>query len=214
MAAQVGKTLAVVEAEAAYVRGEASQAGAALGVLPRGEMVDVISQEADGWLLVDFEGQAGYVQTELARIDFAIDGGETMEQIEARRKEEAKKALQAKYGAVAADADTLLLLAALIQCEAGNEPYEGRLAVGAVVMNRVRSQAYPDSVAGVIYASGQFTPARTGKLERVYTSGKINEGCMQAAQEALNGTSNIGALTHFRRNDGRNGVVIGNHVFY
>ena len=107
-----------------------------------------------------------------------------------------------------------MLLAALIQCEAGAESYEGKVAVGAVVMNRVRSAAYPNSIHGVIYASGQFTPAMNGKVNAVYESGKISASCIQAAEEALSGVSNVGDLTHFRRNNGREGLVIGNHVFY
>jgi len=94
------------------------------------------------------------------------------------------------------------------------ESYEGQLAVGAVVMNRVRSSAYPDTVHGVIYASGQFTPALNGKVNRVLESGKIYPSCIQAAEEALSGVSNVGDMTHFRRNNGREGLVIGNHVFY
>ena len=81
-------------------------------------------------------------------------------------------------------------------------------------MNRVRSSAYPDTIHGVIYASGQFTPALNGKVNKVYESGKINESCIKAAEEALSGVSNIGDLTHFRRNDGRDGIVIDNHVFH
>ena len=92
--------------------------------------------------------------------------------------------------------------------------YEGQLAVGAVVMNRVRSGAYPSSIHGVIYASGQFTPALNGKVNTVYESGKINASCIKAAEEAISGVSNVGDLTHFRRNNGRDGIVIGNHVFY
>lgn len=110
--------------------------------------------------------------------------------------------------------DTKLLLAALIHCEARGESYEGQVAVGAVVMNRVRSAAYPDTIHGVIYASGQFTPAMSGKVNRVLESGKINESCIRAAEEALSGVSNVGDMTHFRRNNGREGLVIGNHVFY
>ena len=58
-----------------------------------------------------------------------------------------------------------MLLAALIQCEAACQPYEGQVAVGAVVMNRVNSGAYPNTIAGVIYASGQFTPTRSNRVE-------------------------------------------------
>ena len=112
------------------------------------------------------------------------------------------------------DVDTTLLLAALIHCEAGGEPYEGQIAVGAVVMNRVRCPAYPDTIPGVIYASGQFTPAMNGKVDRVLASGKIYPSCIQAAQEVLAGSCNVGDRLHFRRNNGREGLVIGNHVFY
>ena len=130
--------------------------------------------------------------------------------------EEAEKEAKrhVNYGEYTTDADTTLLLAALIQCEAGGESYEGKVAVGAVVMNRVRSSAYPDTIHSVIYASGQFTPAMSGKLNRVLESGKISDSCIKAAEEALSGVSNVGDLTHFRRNNGREGLVIGNHVFY
>ena len=158
-------------------------------------------------------GSDGYVSTEFVAMDFIIDAGETIEEIEARLEAEREAEREAKryknYGEYTTDADTTLLLAALIQCEAGSESYEGKLAVGAVVMNRVRSGAYPNSIHGVIYASGQFTPAMTGKLNRVYESGQISASCIQAAQEALAGVSNVGDLTHFRRNNGREGLVIG-----
>ena len=84
-------------------------------------------------------------------------------------------------GAVAADISALSLLAALIQCEAGGESFEGQLAVGAVVMNRLRSGTYPATLQGVIYASGQFTPALNGNVNSVAERGS-KASCMQAAQ--------------------------------
>ena len=102
----------------------------------------------------------------------------------------------------------------MIQCEAGNECYEGQLAVGAVVMNRVRSGRYPGSVEAVIYQSGQFPPAGKGKVADVIARGP-KASCIQAAQEAINGMDNTGGATGFcRASSGRAGVVIGNHVFY
>ena len=151
-----------------------------------------------------------------ARLQDVIKEMDGIEETAAKAREEAEREAKrhVNYGEYTTDADTTLLLAALIQCEAGGESYEGQVAVGAVVMNRVRSAAYPDSIHGVIYASGQFTPALNGKVNRVYESGRIKESCIQAAQEALSGVSNVGDLTHFRRNNGREGLVIGNHVFY
>ncbi len=218
LANSVGKMVATVDTETLRVRQEPNTDAGIWGLLPGGEVVEVLNQYDDGWVCIDFEGEDGYVSTEFLVLDFVIDAGETMEEIDARVKAEKEAQMEASrhknYGEYTTDADTTMLLAALIYCEAGSESYEGKLAVGAVVMNRVRSGAYPNSIHGVIYASGQFTPAMTGKLNSVYASGGYTAECVQAAQEALAGASNVGDLTHFRRNNGRDGLVIGNHVFY
>lgn len=214
LAGDVGMTLATIDADALRVRMKPDEKADIYGVLAKGEIVEVLSVEEDGWVCIDYEGKDGYVSSEFVSIDFKIDFGETMEAIKEREEAEREAKRHVNYGEYTTDADTTLLLAALIQCEAGGESYEGQLAVGAVVMNRVRSGAYPDTIHGVIYASGQFTPAQSGKVNRVYESGKIKESCIQAAQEAISGVSNVGDLTHFRRNNGREGLVIGNHVFY
>lgn len=70
-------------------------------------------------------------------------------------------------------------LASLIFCEAGNQPYEGQVAVGAVVMNRIKSSSYPDTMEEVIYQSGQFSPAMSGWLDRV----RANQGYTEAAMQ-------------------------------
>ena len=106
------------------------------------------------------------------------------------------------------------LIARIIECEAGGESYEGKLAVGSVVMNRVRSSYFPNSVVGVIYQNGQFSPVASGRLATVLGSGLTSASCSQAAQEVLNGNITNGYL-HFRQNNGViEGSVIGNHVFY
>lgn len=111
------------------------------------------------------------------------------------------------------NASDVAMLAALIQCEAGGESYEGKLAVGSVVMNRVDSSYFPDTVVGVIYQSGQFSPVASGRFAVVLSSG-ADASCVQAATEVLAGTRTLNCL-YFRRNNGLiNGTVIGNHVFY
>ena len=120
-----------------------------------------------------------------------------------QKKEKAAQVEKEANKAAALAADDSVLLAALIQCEAGEEPYEGQVAVGAVVMNRVRSGAYPNTVKGVIYASGQFTPAGSGQVGRVVASGKIKASCLQAAQEAMAGSTPVGTATHFRQEAGK-----------
>ena len=115
-------------------------------------------------------------------------------------------------GAQSSSSD-LALLAALIQCEAGGESYEGKLAVGSVVLNRVNSSHFPNTVAGVIYQGGQFSPVASGRFASVLAKG-ADRSCTQAAGEVLGGNITIGTL-YFRVNDGSiPGTVIGNHVFY
>ena len=79
----------------------------------------------------------------------------------------AQEAEGADGSKVQTQAGDLELLAALIECEAGGEPYEGKLAVGSVVLNRVASSHFPNSVVGVIYQSGQFSPVASGRFATV-----------------------------------------------
>lgn len=214
VANNVGKMVATINTESLRVRELPEKSAEVYGLLPQGEIVEVIDQNTEGWVCVDFEGHDGYVQADFITLDFIIDAGETVEEIKAREKKEEDAKRFVNYGEFTVDTDTMLLLAALIHCEARGESYEGQVAVGAVVLNRVRSSAYPNTIQGVIYASGQFTPAMSGKVDQVLQSGKINASCIEAAKEALSGKSNVGDRTHFRRNNGRAGLVIGNHVFY
>lgn len=214
LASDVGVTLAHIE-DGLNVRKEPGTEAEVYGVLPKGEEVEVLSVGDDGWACIDYDGKDGYVSMDFVSIEFKLDEGETMDEIKARKKAEEEAKRHVNYGEYTTDADTTLLLAALIHCEARGESYEGQVAVGSVVMNRVRSAAYPDSVHGVIYASGQFSPAQSGKVNQVLESGKISPSCIEAAKEVLSGVSNVGDRTHFRRNNGtREGLVIGNHVFY
>lgn len=113
--------------------------------------------------------------------------------------------------AVASDSD-LDLLASIIYCEAGGESYEGQVAVGAVVLNRMDSSLYPDDMTDVIYQSGQFTPAMTGWLDQVRESG-VPDYCYDAAQAALNGENPVGDCLYFHAGGG-DGLTIGNQTFY
>lgn len=116
-------------------------------------------------------------------------------------------------GTISNSAGDLAMLAALIQCEAGGESTEGKLAVGSVVMNRVRSSSYPNTIVGVIYQSGQFTPVASGRFALVLAQG-ANSSCVSAAQRVLDGHSS-GSWLQFRTlNSVIDGTVIGNHVFF
>lgn len=107
------------------------------------------------------------------------------------------------------------LLANLIYCEAGGESYDGQLAVGSVVINRVLSSMYPDSVTGVIYQKSQFSPAGSGRLALALTGNKATASCYRAADEAMAGVTNVGTCLYFRTPvPGLSGINIGGHVFY
>ncbi len=108
------------------------------------------------------------------------------------------------------------LLANLIYCEAGGEPYVGQVAVGSVVINRVLSSVYPDTVTGVIYQSGQFSPVASGRLALALANGSATASCYQAADEVMGGTTNVSNCVYFRTPvDGINPrYTIGGHIFY
>ena len=114
---------------------------------------------------------------------------------------------------VQAGAGDLELLSTIIYCEAGNQSYEGQLAVGSVILNRVASSSFPNSISGVIYQSGQFSPVASGRFAHALAAGLGNR-CVSAAREVLNGRRNVDCL-YFRADNGLiDGLVIGDHVFY
>ena len=213
MAEDVGNWIVTLDAEAVRVRMEPNMQADIYGLLAYDDSVEFIDVVNSNWISVDYNDEIGYINTDYVNVKFHIDEGETMEVIRVREREEAERKRKANRGAVAADADELRLLGALIYCEAGNQPYEGMVAVGAVVMNRVKSGAYRNTIHSVIYASGQFTPAMTGKVAKAY-AGNVPELCLQAAQAAINGETTVGDATHFRRAGKREGYVLGDHVFW
>ncbi len=219
LASEVGNLIVTIETETLRVRGEPNTESEILGLLSQDDELDVIEVIDDEWISVDFDNDVAYVSAEFVNMDFHIDEGETMEVIKKREEEAAeakKKALQESNAAIVAEADDLRLLATLIYCEAGSESYDGKLAVGAVVMNRVRSGAYPNTISGVIYASGQFTPAMNGKVAKAYYNGIATESCYAAAQAAMAGATNVGDATHFRKasTTTHDGILIDNQIFW
>ena len=207
------------------VRAAADANSAIYTVLAVGDTieVDTAAEAMAGWVAVLYDGSTGYVSSDYVDVSMDMGTAVTIEEEQAaiaaaKAAEEAAaakaRAVTVQNEAVAASYDDVTLLAALIQCEAGNECYDGQLAVGAVVVNRVRSGGYPSSIYGVIYQSGQFTPAGSGKLSRVLSSGKIGNSCYQAAREALSGADNTGGAQYFHAGTNGSGTVIGTQIFY
>lgn len=164
-------------------------------------------QEAAARAAAQAEAQLRAQQEEAARAAAAAAQAEAEKAAEAARR-------QAILSANGITEEDLYLLANIIYCEAGCEPYIGKVAVGNVVMNRVKSNRQPNTIQGVVYAKGQFSPVRNGSLERALRRSSADESCYQAALEALSGAKPVGDKLFFRRVNGRPGQVIGHHVFY
>lgn len=115
----------------------------------------------------------------------------------------------------ASAASELKLLATIIYCEAGNQPYDGMIAVGSVVMNRINSTVFPDTMIGVLYQKSQFTPVTSGRFAIALANDSATDRCYAAAQEVLNGKNNVPDCLFFRTViPGKEGIIIGDHVFY
>ncbi len=204
------------------IRSEAGTDSKVLKTVGEGTKMDAIegseTQDEEGaqWIQIQYaEEKTGFVSAEYVSVQFELGEAMTMEEIKKKEAEEKREKLKQQLAAFQANGNEVALLAALIQAEGGGQPYDGQVAIGAVVMNRVKSGRYPNSIAEVIYAPGQFGVVRNGSIARYLGSAKAS--CMQAAQEAINGYTTIGSYTHFRRAGTvatEDSIVIGSHVFY
>lgn len=230
------ETVAEVNTNNLRIRSEQSVDSKVLDTVSTGAKltVDTEAEATEGWVAVKSGSQTAYVSTDYVTVKLNTGVGVTLaeeqaaiEAEQARAAEEAARlaeaqaaqstqAVAATQGAsVPAAVDDVTLLAAIIQCEAGSDIYESQLAVGAVVINRVKSGAYPNSISEVIYQRGQFGPASSGKLASVLASGSISGTAYQAATDAINGVDNTGGCTGCRgASSGHAGTVIGAMVFY
>lgn len=161
------------------------------------------------------EAEMRAYEEELRKKNDSIEALKKKIEEEKRLSQEAAKAAWRDISEVSfADGDRKLL-ANLIYCEAGGEPYAGKLAVGAVVINRVLSSKYADTVVGVIYQPYQFSPVRSGRLELALSVDRANADCYKAADEAMSGITNVGNCLYFRTPiEGLTGISIGGHIFY
>ena len=89
---------------------------------------------------------------------------------------------------------------------------EQQVAVGAVVLNRMESELYPDDMEDVIYQSGQFEPTWNGMLSNALASG-VPDYCYESAQAALDGENPVGDCLYFHAGSGGD-ITIGNQTFY
>ena len=135
---------------------------------------------------------AGDISVEAVTVDAEAEAAAALAAEAARSAQASAQAVQTEQGQAAQETEAvstqetaqqvsvstsdLDLMAAIIECEAGGESYEGKIGVGAVIMNRIRSGEFPNTLSEVIYQSGQFEPTWTGKLSSVLSRG-AREAC-------------------------------------
>ncbi|GFI45109.1 spore cortex-lytic enzyme [Lachnospiraceae bacterium] len=190
-----------VEAEQSRVAGLVSQTSGKITTFQR----EISETEAE---MLEYERQLEEQKNNLA---------ELQKQLEEERRL-SLLAAQSKWRDISeisfADGDRYLL-ANLIYCEAGNQPYEGQVAVGAVVMNRVMSSVFPDTVVGVIYQHKQFSPVASGRLALALAENHATDACYRAADAAMAGQTTVGNCLFFRTPiEGLTGTQIAGHIFY
>lgn len=154
----------------------------------------------DEWYAIQYsEDTIAYVSADYTEAITKFDNALTMEQEEARAKAEAlAKALEqskkhpptkvTRDPFPLSDEDTYLM-AVVVAMEALDEPYEGKIMVANVIINRMINGWWGHSLKEVVYAPGQFTGANSGRVEAFWN--RVNDDCLNAVSEALQGYNNI-----------------------
>lgn len=200
----------------ANIRKESNINAERVGKLTKGAVVTVVGEE-NGWKQIESGEIEGYI-----REDLLVSGEEAQalfESVHGDKEIVGAEPLETQVvvpvaagGTVSASQADLALMAAIIECEAGGESYEGKIGVGAVIMNRIRSPKFPNTLSEVIYQRGQFTPASSGKLASVLRRG-ASQACYDAAKDVFAGANTIGDRLFFHAGRGR-GLTIGHQTFY
>ncbi len=181
------------------------------------ETASVIAQYANE--IEELEDSIEAYQEELAQQNADIEALQKQLEAEKAQSNLAANSAWRDISQVTFEAGDRKLLANLIYCEARGESYEGKVAVGSVVINRVLSERFPNTVVGVIYAPGQFAPVTSTKNSLALALAEDRAArypdCYRAADEAMSGYSNVGKCVYFRTPiPGLTGIQIGNHIFY
>ena len=193
-----------------------------------------LGQSYKDWIAIEYkDGSIGYVSEKYITFNFKMDTGLTLKEIEEKELQEAiaKAFERAQIFHVPETTRTpmtmtdeeLYLFATVIKTEAGDQGYEGMLAVANVILNRMEYGKWGTTLEEVLFAPGQFAGARQELIDRAQAKG-IPEICFDAAREALAGRNNIGTYRYFRTTDSamrdndylyyREFYILNDHVFY
>jgi spore germination cell wall hydrolase CwlJ-like protein len=217
------------------IRSEKSTSSSKLATIDKGTRLEVIDQSDEKWAQVSFINKKGYISKEYLDIELSYKYAISVKEEGALQKAAAESKLTqaatdltTTYGSkTTINAADMRLFVCLVFCESGSEPYQGKLAVANVVLNRYHSSRFPNTIKGVIYQSGQFSPTWNGQLNKklaTYDAGgftaKNHLESIQAVKDALDGKNCIGDRLFFNgynyeKNRGhQNAIRISNHLFW
>ena len=232
-AKKVCETVAVSNSDLLNIRSKMSTDSAVLAKFKKDTklVVDTSVETEEGWVAVKYKMITAYVSAEYVTLVLDIGEAITMEEYYASQKAQQQAQQQQSkpqgsssssggqttiYSDCIANASEYEILAAMVWCESGNQPYECKLAVAAVIMNRVRNSKFPNSVKEVVFATGQFPPATGGSLEKCLLNNKTTQECYDAALAAMNGEDNTDGCLYFNtyKEGSRPGLRIGAMIFW
>ena len=194
----------------------------------------LLEKSYEGWLAIQLNSDTiGYISEDYVKFSYNMDTGLTLEEIEEIKKQKAieeamKRARiysvpESTRTPVTMTDDELYLFATVIYTEAGNQKYEGMLAVANVILNRIENGHWGTTLEDVLFAPGQFEGAKKEYIDRAQKKG-IPDECYKAAKEALGGKNNIGDFIFFRTTSSANRTadyityttfyILEDHVFY
>ncbi len=186
-----------------------------LCTLSEGESLplDSKAEKADGFKAVTYNGETGYVLSKSVTVRYNYRNAMTEKEY-AAYLETLEPDVELNYGdGISYTDEELTWVAAIIRNEAGYEPYEGMVAVGAVIVNRVQSSRFPNTIYDVLHQRGQFG----SNVDTIITkrTSQITADNLKAAKEALDGADPTNGKLFFRAYRGNgNGQVIGAQLFY
>ncbi|MDD3174646.1 MAG: cell wall hydrolase [Herbinix sp.] len=208
LAEKYGTLSISVEVDGLNVRKEASTDSKKVTVIYQNETYPVVKTKGD-WIEIKIpdDNVNGYVKSEFAEllVEFkdAVSKEEEQKLLQLEAEERAKKETEVQYqDGVNYSGSDLQLLTCLVHAEAGTQSYECKLAVANIVLNRVASSKYADTIKAVIYQSGQFSVAASGSLQKQLDkynnySSRSQLLSIKAAKDALAGANNIGSRLYF-----------------
>ena len=235
LAKELGLYIATVSTQTLHVREEASTDSAIVGLAAAEDYYPVLSQET-GWVKIQLSvdtsgyvssdyvtisvkpGRAISIEAEMAALEAARQAAEEAEQA-SRAAEEAQIAAAKSSYVISASESDVYLLSACLTMEANGGSYESYLAVGSLIVNRVKSGKWGKSISSVIYADGQFPGATSGLLDKYLDRGPSSTAT-KAAKAALAGANQIGDYLYFTSTKSANYdsyssyQVVGGNCFY